>query len=157
MKAVACAIALALMLLPLPERRAASAGRAAPVKPDRLIPLLRDGDFRARQRALDDLAANPSAAEKYGPVLRQALKDRDRAVRQQAAMALAGFGLADRAVLEELVQGMGEPHPGRYHAQPEDPRSAMRALVKLGAKAVPALVPALEDEKSAGRYLAIEA
>src|SRR5262249_19854110 len=44
-----------------------------------------------------------------------------------------------------------------YHAQPEDARSAMRALVKLGAKAVPALVTALEDEKFAGRYLAIEA
>src|SRR5262249_22137713 len=47
--------------------------------------------------------------------------------------------------------------PGRYHEQPEDPRAAMAALVKLGARAVPALVTALEDDKFAGRYLAIEA
>src|SRR5215510_14393446 len=138
MKAVACGIAVALLLLSLPERRAAAAGPAAVVEPDRLIPLLRDGDLRARQRTLDALAANPSAVEKYGPVLRQALKDRDRAVRQQAAMALAGFGLADEAILKELVLGMGERYPTRYHTQPEDARSAMLALVKLGAKAVPA-------------------
>jgi HEAT repeat protein len=157
MKAVACGIAAVLLLLSLPERRAAAAGPAVVVEPDRLIPLLRDGDFRARQRTLDALAANPSAVEKYGPVVRQALKDRDRAVRQQAAVALAAFGLADRAILEELVRGMGERYPARYHAHPEDARSAMQALVKLGAKAVPALVAALEDEKFAGRYLAIEA
>src|SRR5215218_8551252 len=147
MRAVACAIAVAFLLFSFPERRAAAAGPAATVEPDHLIPLFRDGDFMARQRTLDALAANPSAAEKYGPVLRQALKDRDRAVRVQAAVALAGFGLADEPVLRELVRGMGERHPARYHAQPEDPRSAMRALVKLGAKAVPALVMALEDEE----------
>src|SRR5438874_1515892 len=107
MKAVACGTALALMLLTFPERRAAPAGPAAAVEPGRLIPLLRDGDFRARQRTLDALAASPSAVEKYGPVLRLALKGPDRAVRQQAAMALAGSGLADKPVLEELVRGMG--------------------------------------------------
>src|SRR5262245_6830566 len=107
MKAVACGVAVALLLLSLPERRAAAAGPAAAVEPDRLIPLLRDGDFRARQRTLDALAANPSALAKYGPVLRQALKDPDRAVRQQAATALAGFGLADKPILKELVRGMG--------------------------------------------------
>jgi len=52
---------------------------------------------------------------------------------------------------------MGERYPTRYHAQPEDALSAMQALVKLGPKAVPALVTALEDEQFAGRYLAIEA
>src|SRR5919202_1934612 len=105
MKAVACGIAVDLMLLSLPERRAAPPRPPPAVEPDRLLPLLRDGDFTARQRTLDALAANPSAVEKYGSVLRQALKDRDRAVRQQAAVALAGFGLADGPVLEELVRG----------------------------------------------------
>src|SRR5262245_2242051 len=107
MKAVACGIAVALMLLSFPERRAAAARPPAVVEPDRLIPLLRYGDFQARQRTLDARAADPSAVEKHGPVLQQALKDSDRAVRQQAAVALAEFGLADTLILEELVRGMG--------------------------------------------------
>jgi HEAT repeat protein len=153
---IARGFALAFMLFSLQSPQAIGAEPVAMVPPDRLIRLLRDGDFKARQAALDALAANPSARSQYESVLRQALKDPDRNVRQQAAMALAGFGLGYKLILEELVQGMAEPHPGRYHTQPEDPRSAMSALVKLGAKAVPTLIPALENETFAGWYLVIK-
>src|SRR5262245_25242631 len=132
MQVVACGNAIAFMLLSLAPQHITATEPATAVEPDRLIALLREGDFMARQRTLDVLAANPSAIAKYRPVLRLALKDRDRAVRQQAAIALAGFGQADKLILDELVRGMGERHPSRYHTQPEDARSAMRALVKLG-------------------------
>lgn len=125
--------------------------------PESLIELLRKGDYVERQRALDALAAVPSGTEKYVAVLRPALQDKDRDVRQQAAMALAVFGIDETPVLEELLAGMTRRHPGRYHSQPEDARSAMAALVKLGRKAVPSLVNAFDDESYVGRMLALEA
>lgn len=157
MKAIACGVAFALIWLVSPQWQATATEPMAMVDPDRLIALLRDGDFKARQSALDSLAAKPLAIAKYEPILRRAMKDQDRNVRQQAAMALAGFGLADKLILDELVRGMAQPHPGRYHTQPEDARSAMWALVKLKAKAVPALIRALDDTTFGGRYLVVEA
>jgi HEAT repeat protein len=126
-------------------------------RPEQVIEVLRSGDFVARQRTLDALAADRQQADKYAPALRLGLKDKDRAVRQQAAIALAAFGFADQPILDELLAGMARRHPGRYHSQPEDALSAKWALVKLGAKAVPALIKAQADESYAVRLLALQA
>jgi HEAT repeat protein len=124
---------------------------------EKLIESLRNNDSVVRQRALDALAAQRASSEKYAPALRSQLRDKDRAARQQAAMALAVLGIAEQAVIDELLAGMGRRSLGVYLSQPESARSSMAALVKLGPKAVPALIKAIEDEQYAGRDLALEA
>jgi HEAT repeat protein len=60
-------------------------------------------------------------------------------------------------VIDELLAGMGRRSPATYLSQPEQARSSMAALVKLGPKAVPTLIQAMDDEQYAGRDLALEA
>jgi HEAT repeat protein len=127
------------------------------VAPDALIEVLRKEHDGARQRALDALAADPALRERYEPVLRQALADDDRRVRLPAAIALAGFGIADQAVLDELTRALGMIIPPRYSVRPEDPQAAQWALEKLGRKAVAALAAVAADKEHGGRWLAIEA
>src|SRR5262249_30643307 len=92
------------------------------------------------------------------PMLRERLRDEEPEKRQQAAMALAALGAADPMVIAELLSGMGRRAPAAtYLAQPERARSFVTALVMVGSKAVPALTKAMEDEKYAGRDLALEA
>lgn len=124
--------------------------------PDKLVETLRSADFVTRQRTLESLAANQALAEAYVPTLRLALKDDDRAVRQQSAIAMAGFGIDELTVLDILVEGMGQAHPGRYQAQPEG-LSSTAALVKLGKKAVPSLLKAMDDESPVRRLRALVA
>src|SRR5262249_47199042 len=64
--------------------------------------------------------------------------------------------VGELAVIDELMAGMGRRSRGIYLSQPEPARSSMAALVKLGPKAVPALIKAMEDEKYAARDLALE-
>ena len=124
---------------------------------DKLIESLRNDDFAARQRALDALAAQRASSENYAPALRGQLRVKDQAARQQAAMALAALAAGEQPVIDELLAGMGRRSVAVYLSQPEQARSSMAALVKLGPKAVPALITAMEDEKYAGRDLALEA
>src|SRR6516165_2711370 len=121
---------------------------------DKLIESLRNDDFAARQRALDALAAQRASSENYAPALRGQLRVKDQAARQQAAMALAALAAGEQPVIDELLAGMGRRSVAVYLSQPEQARSSMAALVKLGPKAVPALITAMEDEKYAGRDLA---
>jgi HEAT repeat protein len=122
-----------------------------------LIESLRSNDFAERQRALDALAAQRDSAGKYAPALRERLRDKDQAARQQAAMALAGLGVGEAGVIDELLAGMGRRSPaGVYLSQPERALSSMAALVKLEKKAVPALIKAMDDERYASRDLALE-
>ncbi len=125
---------------------------------EELIKSLGSTAFAEREQALDALASNRELAEKYAPALRKQLRDSHEASRLQAALALAAFGIGEQPVIDELLAGMGKRSPrGIYLSQPETARIPMRALVKLGPKAVPALVQALEDEPYTGRDLALEA
>lgn len=139
----------------------ASFSLADPPEPpsvEKLIETLRSIDLAERQRALDGLIARRDLADKYAPALREQLRDKDETVRQQAAMALAGLGVGEKAVIDELLAGMGRRSPaGAYLSQPERARTPMGALVMLGSKAVPALIKAMDDEQYAGRDLALEA
>src|SRR5262245_24927685 len=128
----------------LPPRSPAGDNPATAVEPDRLARLLTDSDPAARRRVLAEFAGSAAVAEKYRPVLWQALRDKDKVVRQLAAMALAASGLADPPVLAELLRAMGEADAAGYGPRLEGPSGAKRALVKLGAQGVPALVAALE-------------
>jgi HEAT repeat protein len=78
-------------------------------------------------------------------------------LREYIAAALAALGVADPGVIDELLAGMGRRSLATYLSQPERARSSMAALVKLEAKAVPALIQAMKDERYAGRDLALEA
>lgn len=103
--------------------------------------------------SLADPPAPPSAEK-----LREQLRDKDVATREQAALALAGLGVAEQPVIDELLAGMARRSPpGTYLSQPERTRTPMRALVKLGSKAVPALIKAMDDEQYASRDLALDA
>lgn len=128
-----------------------------PQSVEKLIVALQSNDFAEQHRALDALAAHRASAEKYAPALYEQLRDKDQAVRQHAAMALAALGVGEQAVIEELLAGMGRRSPGVYLSQPERARSSMAALVKLGPKAVPTLIKVMDDEQYAGRDLALEA
>src|SRR5262249_2903255 len=122
-----------------------------------LIESLRSNDFAERQRALDALSARRAPSGKHAAALFEQLNDKDQASRQQAALALAALGAGEQAVIDELLAGMGRRSPGVYLSQPEQARSSMAALVKLGPKAVPALIRAIDDRRYAGRDLALEA
>ena len=124
---------------------------------EQLIESLGSNDFAERQRALDALSTQRSSSAKYATALREQLQGQDQERRQQAAMALAAFGLCEPAIIDELLAGMGRRSIGTYLSQPERARSPMAALVKLGSKAVPALIKAMDDEQYAGRDLAVEA
>jgi HEAT repeat protein len=102
------------------------------------------------------LERHPSG-KKYEPALRRALKDPDRAIRQMAAVGLAQLGHADEPILDELVRGLGEPWEPSYYSSPDDAHAAQRALVRLGAKAVPALAAAVETSQGSARSHAISA
>jgi HEAT repeat protein len=121
-----------------------------------LAQILRDGDATAKRRALAELWRQP-VDEKHHPALREVLKDSDKNVRQLAASALAWSGATDKAVIDELIRGMAEPWKPSYRALPDDPLAARDALVKVGAKAVPALVAVLEDKKRPARAMAVTA
>src|SRR5262249_7694886 len=124
-----------------------------PPSVENLIESLRNNDFFERLRALDALAAQRASSGKYAPALREQLRDKDQAAREQAALALAALGLGEQAVFDELLAGMGRRSRGMYLSQPEQARSSMAALVKLGPKAVPALIKVMEDKKYSGRDL----
>ena len=119
-----------------------------------LAKVLRDGDADAKRRALAEFWRKP-VDEKYHPALRKALKDADKNVRQLAASALAWSGATDKAVVDELIRGMAEPWKPSYRALPDDPLAASEALVRVGEKAVPALVAVLEDKKHTARGFAV--
>jgi HEAT repeat protein len=121
-----------------------------------IVEMLRGGDPRG-QAALAALAEDPLRREDHEAVLRQALATDDHRLRQQAAIALAGLGIADREVLDELTRGLGASTPPRYLVLPGDPQAAQWALEKLGAPAVPALVGVVKDPQHRGRRLAIDA
>src|SRR5678815_3664513 len=94
--------------------------------PEKLVETFRNADFFTRQRALENLAANQALAETYVPALRLTLKDKDRAVRQQAAIGLAGFGIDEQGVLDELVEGLGQAHDCLlYTSDAADDRSSV--------------------------------
>lgn len=119
-----------------------------------LAKILQNGNVAAKKRALAGLIPGP-ADEKQRPVIRKALKDKDRGVRQAAAVALAWAGENDPAVIDELINGMAEPWIPRYFSLPDDPLTARKALVKIGAKAVPAMIAVVEDKKHPARASAI--
>jgi hypothetical protein len=116
--------------------------------------VLKGGDVPARKRALGGFIPGPADGTQK-PLIREALRDRDRGVRQTAAVALAWAGEADGTVVDELVKGMAEPWTPTYARTPDDPFAARQALVKLGGKAVPALIAALEDKKYPAREAAV--
>ena len=124
---------------------------------EKQIESLGSNDFAERERALDALSTQRSSSEKYATALREQLQGQDQELRQQAAMALAAFGICEQAVIDELLAGMGRRSIATYLSQPERARVSMAALVKLESKAVPALIKAMDDEQYAGRDLAIEA
>ena len=133
------------------------AGPPEPPSVEKLIESLRSGDFAERQRALEALSSRRASTETQA-VLREQLRSMDQEARQQAAMALAALGANEQAVIDELLAGMGRRSPrGLYLSLPERARSSMAALVKVGPKAVGALVRSMGDEKFAGRDLALEA
>src|SRR5262249_1703555 len=96
-------------------------------------------------------------AEEHAAALREQLRDKNQAARQQAALALAALGVGEQTVIDELVAGMGRRSPGVYLSQPERARSPMASLVKLGPKAVTTLIKVMDDQQYAGRDLALEA
>jgi HEAT repeat protein len=124
---------------------------------EKLIQSLGSNDFGERQGALEALSTRRASSEKHVPALREQLRDNDQESRQQAALALAALGVGEPAVIDELLAGMGRRSVGIYLSQPERARSSMAALVKLGPKAVPALIKAMDDQQYAGRNLALEA
>lgn len=119
-----------------------------------LANILRDGNVAAKKRSLAGFIPGP-ADEKQRAVIREALEDGDRGVRQTAAVALAWAGDKDPAVIDELIKGMAEPWIPRYVSLPDDPLTARKMLDKIGAKAVPAMIAVVEDKKHPARASAI--
>ena len=119
-----------------------------------LAEVLRDGDAAAKKRAMAKFRTE-APDEKHQLLLRAALKDADRGVRQMAAVVLAEAGAKDGAVIDELIRGMAQPWTPSYRSLPDDPLAARRGLTKVGEKAVPALVAALEDKKYPARAPAV--
>lgn len=117
---------------------------------------LRNGDFVERQRALDALTTMRASPEMLAS-LREQMCSEGLESRQHAAMALAALGADDQTVIDELLAGMARRSPAIYASQPELARSSMAAMVKVGPKAVPSLIRALEDEQYLGRDLAMAA
>lgn len=144
---VVIALSVSLTLADAPE----------PASVDQLIEALASNDFAERERAIDTLATRREEVKKHAPQLRKQLASKDQASREQAAMALGALGIAEPMVLDELLAGMGRRSRAAYLSQPERARSFVSALTKLEAKAVPALVKALDDDKYASRDLALEA
>lgn len=124
---------------------------------EQLLASVARDDFAERESALDRLAAQRASTEEHLPRLRERLHDEDPLVRQHAALALAVLGVDKQPVIDELLAGMGRRCRATYLSQPERARSSMAALVRLGPKAVPALIKAMSDEKYASRDLALEA
>jgi len=124
---------------------------------EKLIEAVASNNFAERERAIEALAGHRDAAEKHAPALREQLEGKDQAAREQAALALSALGIAEPAVLDELLAGMGRRSVGMYLSQPERARSFLGALAKLGPKAVPALIKALQDDQYAGGDLTLEA
>jgi HEAT repeat protein len=148
---------LALMTLTAPAAPAQEKPAPA-LDPHQVARLLRDRDPDVRRRALAGLADGRAVPEDYRAVLTPALRDDDRQVRQFAAVALAASGLADRPVLDALIRAMGEREESpRYAPRPEGPTAAKQALTRLGARAVPSLVAALQDEQYPARHLVLDA
>ncbi|MCI0360982.1 MAG: HEAT repeat domain-containing protein, partial [Planctomycetaceae bacterium] len=164
-------IALGLALVAWPAGPVAADEPFVLPQPDRLVESLRSGDWQERTQIIAALGKQTNAAA-YEPVLRAALKDADRSVRQMAAIGLVQLGgvqlggvqlggvqlgQADQPVLDELIRGMGHPWKPVYTRAPDDPHAARAALVQLGDKAVPALAAALVGENRQARLLAVHA
>jgi hypothetical protein len=97
-------------------------------------------------------------SQKYRQALTRALTDADKKVRRRAAIALVECGAADAAVIDVLRAGISEPWvPAYYYPYPDGPYVMQSALVRIGERAVPALVEVLRDEQNPGRGLAIDA
>ena len=98
-----------------------------------LAEILQDGNVAAKKQSLAGLIPGP-ADEKQRPVIREALKDKDRGVRQAAAVALAWAGDNDPAVIDELIKGMAEPWIPRYFSLPDDPLTAGKARSRFARR-----------------------
>jgi hypothetical protein len=79
------------------------------------------------------------------------LRDGDEAARQQAAQALAALGVAEQAVIDELLAGMGRRSLATYLSQPE------RQIGPAAKAALPAIRRRLATEDLAARCAALEA
>lgn len=77
----------------------------------------------------------PTLPKSVIPILIEALKDQDRAVRSQAAEALAGIGPAARAAIPALIESIEDRNP-------DVSRYATYALSRVGGKS-PAIIPGL--------------
>jgi len=155
---------------------AAGAGiRAGEVSVADLIGGLKSADEAVRLKALDQLAARGAEAAEAVAPLTELLKDGSAKVRGRAVWALGAIGAAakpavpamaellkdpDETVRRLVVQAVQAIRPGPEVAVPlcikllEDPDPAVRARVlsaiaQAGAKAVPALVEALKNDKAA--------
>jgi hypothetical protein len=84
------------------------------------------------------------------PVVREALQDEDLAVGRMAAALLPSVGIAPASLVPGLVAGLSVPGTGQGLVP------AQRALLALGAPAVPGLLDALKDKRPLVRKRAVE-
>jgi HEAT repeat protein len=149
--------------------------RAGEVSIAELLGGLKSADEPARLKAIDDLGARgPQAAEAVAS-LGELLQDGSAKVRAHAAWCLGAIGDAakpavpalaellkdpDPAVRRQAVRAVQAIHPGPQVVVPlcvkllEDSDPAIRvrvlsAMAEAGAKAVPALIEALKNDKAA--------
>ena len=120
-----------------------------------VVDLLRDADACARLGGAQALAlcgerAGPEAA----PLLLQALKDREAAVRAPAALALGVVPVAPGAVVPALIEALGDK------TTPDITRAAATVLAELGvagAPAAPALVNVVRGKNAEDQRAALKA
>lgn len=140
-----------------------------------LVQQLTSGDPAERRQAVRDLGRLGGAAKSAVPSLLQALNDQDPAVRFFAARALGEVGERNDTVIKELIRTVGDPDPQIRLAAVEamrelisDPAElvplaaemldqedqilasrALETIVMRGDKAIPFLIEALKNERSA--------
>ncbi|WP_030897591.1 HEAT repeat domain-containing protein [Streptomyces sp. NRRL F-5126] len=116
-----------------------------------LVRQLSADSARARIRAADSLGRMGSAAEHAVPDLRALLSDPNETVRAAAADALGSIGEVGQEVVVRLLSITGDDgHPSYPRAH------ASRALIKIGAAAVPYVIAALGERTGRNREAAIK-
>jgi HEAT repeat protein len=163
------------VILGLSMAVAAAAAVAAETTVPQLVASLKSNDEAARATAADQLAAAGAKAQSAVPALTEALHDVSPVVRVHAAHALGQMGEAAKPAVLELMKLVGDRDPAvrrqasaalrqlrpgpkvtvplfaklMADADPGVRTRAMNALAEAGEEAVPFLIAALKNEKSA--------
>ncbi len=107
-----------------------------------LTELLKSGSAKVRAHAAHSLGEIGPAARPAVEALAQLLKDADETVRRQAVQAIGGIRPGPRVMVPLCVNLLEDPDPGVR-------LRVMSAIADAGARAVPGLIVALDNDKAA--------